>query len=33
MSDEELKKAITECVGNDDPYWTTPVYNIVKKSK
>ena len=31
MSDEELKKIIEETVGNNDPYWNEPAFNIVKK--
>jgi len=29
--DEELKKIIEEVIGNNDPYWNTIVYDIVKK--
>lgn len=31
MSDEELKKIIEETVGNNDPYWNEPAFNVVKK--
>lgn len=31
MNDEELKKIIEETIGNNDPFWNEPVYNIVKK--
>ena len=31
MKDEELKKIIEEVIGNSDPFWNEPVYNIVKK--
>lgn len=31
MSNEELKKIIEETIGNNDPYWNEPVFNIVKK--
>ena len=31
MNDEELKKIIEETIGNNDPYWNEPVFNIVKK--
>ena len=31
MSDKELKKIIEETVGNNDPYWNEPAFNIVKK--
>ena len=29
MSDEELKKIIEETVGNNDPYWNEPAFNVV----
>lgn len=31
MKDEELKKIVEEVIGNNDPFWNLPVYNIVKK--
>ena len=31
MSDKELKKIIEETVGNNDPYWNEPAFNVVKK--
>lgn len=31
MNDEELKKIIEDVIGNNDPYWNVPVYEIVKK--
>lgn len=31
MSDEELKKIVEETIGNNDPYWNEPVFNVVKK--
>lgn len=31
MKDEELKKIVQEVIGNNDPFWNEPVYNIVKK--
>lgn len=31
MKDEELKKIIEEVIGNNDPYWNIPVYEIIKK--
>ena len=31
MKDEELKKLVEEVIGNNDPYWNIPVYEIVKK--
>ena len=31
MNDVQLKKIIEECVGNNDPYWNNPVYEVVKK--
>ena len=31
MKDEELKKIIEEVIGNNDPYWNIPVFEIVKK--
>lgn len=31
MKDEELKKMVQEVIGNSDPYWNNPVYDIVKK--
>ncbi len=31
MSDEELKKIVEEEVGNNDPFWNQPVFNIVKQ--
>ena len=31
MKDEELKKIIEQVIGNNDPYWNIPVYEIIKK--
>lgn len=31
MKDEELKKIVEEVIGNNDPFWNVPIYNIVKK--
>lgn len=31
MTDEKLKKIVEETIGNDDPYWNEPVFNVVKK--
>lgn len=31
MNDERLKKIVEEVIGNNDPFWNEPVYNIVKK--
>lgn len=31
MKDEELKKLVEEVIGNNDPFWNIPVYEIVKK--
>lgn len=31
MKDEELKKIIEEVIGNNDPFWNIPVYEILKK--
>lgn len=31
MKDEELKKIVEEVIGNNDPFWNIPVYEIVKK--
>ena len=31
MKEEELKNLIKEVIGNDDPFWNIPVYNVVKK--
>lgn len=31
MNDVRLKKIIEECIGNNDPYWNNPVYEVVKK--
>lgn len=31
MNDEELKKIVEETIGNNDPYWNEPVFNVVKK--
>jgi hypothetical protein len=31
MSDEELKKIVEETIGNNDPYWNEPVFDVVKK--
>lgn len=31
MNNEELKKIVEETIGNNDPYWNEPVFNIVKK--
>ena len=29
--DTEIKELIKQVIGNDDPFWNIPVYNIVKK--
>lgn len=31
MKDEKLKKLVEEVIGNNDPFWNTPVYETVKK--
>lgn len=31
MNDEELKKIVEETIGNNDPYWNEPVFDVVKK--
>lgn len=31
MNNEELKKIVEETIGNNDPYWNEPVFNVVKK--
>ena len=31
ITDQELKKIVEEVIGNNDPYWNEPVYEIVKK--
>lgn len=31
LGDKELKKIVEEIIGNNDPFWNEPVYNIVKK--
>ena len=31
MNNESLKKIIEETIGNNDPYWNEPVFNVVKK--
>lgn len=29
--DNEIKELIKQVIGNDDPFWNVPVYNVVKK--
>lgn len=29
MKDEELKKIVEEVIGNNDPFWNIPVYEII----
>lgn len=31
MNEERLRKIVEKVVGNNDPYWNVPVYNIVKQ--
>lgn len=31
MSNEELKKIVEEVIGNNDPFWNEPVFEVVKK--
>lgn len=31
VGDKELKKIVEDTIGNNDPFWNEPVYNIVKK--
>ena len=31
ITDENLKKIIEEVIGNNDPYWNMPVFDIIKK--
>lgn len=31
ISNEELKKIVEEIIGNNDPFWNQPIYEIVKK--
>lgn len=31
MSNEELKKIVEEVIGNNDPFWNEPVFEVAKK--
>ncbi len=31
MNDEKLKKIVEEVIGNNDPFWNKPVFEVVKK--
>ena len=31
MNEERLRKIVEKVVGNNDPYWNVPAYNIVKQ--
>ena len=31
MNNKELKKIVEETIGNNDPYWNEPIFNVVKK--
>lgn len=31
MNDEKLKKTVEEVIGNNDPFWNKPVFEVVKK--